>query len=75
MVIVRVFPSTGKVSGMISKIINPITKGNFKTKFLNFLISVLLEKNSFNNMDNPKEDKIIIDKDANTSSLTNAELT
>lgn len=74
-VIVSVFPSTGKTNGITSKIINPTPKDSFIEKFLIFLFSRLFEKNSFDNIDNPNEDRIIIDIDANTSNLTNAELT
>ena len=55
----------------------PFVDAKFKSqiKKLDFLVSILLINNSFNNNDNPKEAKTIIDKDANTSNLTNAELT
>ena len=43
--------------------------------FLNVLYSDFLENNSLNNIDNPKDDKIIIANEANTYNLTNAELT
>ena len=60
--------------GKINNDNNPITRNNFKAEFLDILFSVLLEKISLKNMDKAKEDKMIIDKDANTSNRTNAEL-
>ena len=72
--IVKTFPFPIKTSGKINNNNNPITRNNFKAEFLDILFSVLLEKISLKNMDKAKEDKMIIDKDANTSNRTNAEL-
>ncbi len=70
---VKVFPSE-YVKGIDNRKITPKIKGILIRKF-NFFISFLFEKSSLNKIDSPKDDKIIIDIEANTSSRTNAELT
>ena len=55
--------------------INPKINENFKKEFLIFRTSVLIINKFFNNIDNAIDAKIIMDKEANTSNRTNAELT
>ena len=70
----KIVEFSGITNGIVIKIMIPIMKGILMTIFLVWRILLFFEKNSSIKTHKPRDERIIIDSDANTSSLTNAEL-